>query len=57
MKNVIIRVCHTKAGKIVEIIHGQTAHLITASEPRYLMREARKFAKTNGYKITDIIYI
>lgn len=57
MKNVIIRVCYIKGEKVVEVILGDIAYLITASEPRKLMREARKFIKANGYTLTDIIYI
>lgn len=57
MKPAKIRVYKTANNKTVEVIHKETAYLITASEPRQLMREARKFAKVNGYHITDIIYI
>lgn len=57
MKPAKIRVCYIRGAKVVEVVYKETAIVITASEPRQLMREARKFAKTNGYHITDIIYI
>lgn len=57
MKPAIIRVCFIQGVKTVEVIYHEIAYLITAPTPRLLMREARKFAKTNGYYINDIIYI
>lgn len=57
MKNAIIRVCYIRGVKFVEVVYEETAIDITASEPRQLMREARKYAAANNLKIVDIVYI
>lgn len=54
MKPVKIRVCYIQGVKTVEIIQGRIAYLVTAKEPRLLMRNARKLAKTYGFTITGI---